>query len=185
MPKLQNIKKPFFTFPDINPVEKFSFEKFTSKNFRQLFLLFKNDDNVFTDERFKTYASAKAYAKEREQYGAFSSKHGGQDWLFLYEGNYAGIVHLYDLSLETFAENHKRCWIGYAIKPELRNRGLTKQVVQIFINYIFENYPLIKYMHVMTDKNNNASQALLQSLNFSRDLTKRVSQESHFYLLKR
>ena len=41
------------------------------------------------------------------------------------------MLHLYDLSLETYANNNKWCWIGFAIKPELRNRGITKKVAQI------------------------------------------------------
>jgi RimJ/RimL family protein N-acetyltransferase len=179
-----NKKKPF-TFPAIKAVEEFRFEKLTSNNFECLYKMFENDENNFTDDRFKHYESARSYAIDLVKYRAFSPKNCGQDWLFLFRNDYAGILHLYDLSLETFSENNKRCWVGFAIKPELRNKGLTKKVMQIFIRYIFEYYSFIKYVHVMTDKSNKASQALLNALNFERDFTERASKERSFYICER
>jgi RimJ/RimL family protein N-acetyltransferase len=180
-----NIKKPFFTFPKIKAVEEFRFEKLTSNNFECLYKMFENDENKFTDDRFKHYESARDYTTDLEKYRAFSPKYGGQDWLFLFRNDYAGILHLYNLSLETFSENNKRCWVGFATKPESRNKGLTKKVLEIFLQYIFDYYPFIKYIHVMTDKNNIASQALLNALNFERDFTERASKEHHFYICER
>ncbi|MGZ8557404.1 MAG: hypothetical protein ACXWWC_03685 [Chitinophagaceae bacterium] len=65
---------------------------------------------------------AEKYANDLEKYGRFSSKHGSQDWLFKWKEEYALILHLYDLSLETFAENKRRWWIGSATKPSLRKK---------------------------------------------------------------
>ena len=112
-------KEPYFIFPDIPAYKELSFEKLTSENAAQLYMLFESDENPFTDAQFKHYDSAKEYTEHLEQYGAFSPKHGGQDWLFLWNNEFAGIVHLYDLSLETFAENNRRCWVGFATKPAL------------------------------------------------------------------
>jgi RimJ/RimL family protein N-acetyltransferase len=175
-------RKPFFVFPNIPSSGELSFEKLSLDNFQQLYLMFENDDNKFTDERFKHYASAENYASEMEQYGAYSPKHGAQDWLFLWKNEYAGILHLYDLSLENFADNDKRCWIGFAIKPALRNKGITKKAMQTFMQYIIENYKSIRYIHAMTDKNNKPAYALLFSLNFKQDFTERISKQHAFFV---
>ena len=157
----------------------------TTENFQQLYLLFEGDDSPFTDKRFKQYDSAKLYASELEKYGRFSPKHGSQDWLFKWKDEYAGILHLYDLSLETFAENNKRCWIGFATKPSLRKKGITKKVVSHFINYIFQYFPEINFIHAMTLKENIAAEALLFSLGFKRDEEERLSKNHNFYLLEK
>lgn len=183
--KTQNIKNPFFVFPDIKSTNNLSFEKLSGENFEQLYLMFEDDDNYFTDDRFKHYASAENYANELEQYGAYSPKHGAQDWLFLWENNYAGILHLYDLSLEKFSDNDKRCWIGFATTPQFRNKGITKRTVEYFIQYIFSNYKFIEYLHAMTDRNNKAAQILLSALNFEKDFTERISKEHYFYVFKK
>lgn len=180
---MDTVRKAYFNFPDIPPAGKLSFEKISSDNFQQLYLMFENDASEFTDERFKHYASAENYAKELELYGAYSPKHGMNDWLFLYESNYAGIVHLYDLSLETFADNDKRCWIGFATKPDLRNKGITKKAMQVFIKYILENYKSVSYIHAMTLKGNKPAEALLRSLTFNKDHTERHSKMHDFFIL--
>ena len=178
-------KEPYFIFPDIPAYKELSFEKLTSENAAQLYLLFESDENPFTDAQFKLYESAKEYTEQLEQYGAFSPKHGGQDWLFLWKNEYAGILHLYDLSLETFAENNRRCWVGFATKPELRNKGVTKKVLRYFLQYIFENYPLIRYVHSMTLKENLPAQGLLKAVGFIEDDAERISVVHRFYMLER
>ena len=177
--------KVFFEFPDIKSCGEFSFEKLTTDNFQQLYLLFEGDDSPFTDKRFKQYASAEKYANDFEKYGRFSPKHGSQDWLFKWKDEYAGILHLYDLSLETFAENNKRCWIGFATKPSLRKKRITKRAVSCFVNYIYKNCPEIKYVHSMTLKGNVAAEALLFSIGFKKDEEERLSKNHNFYLLEK
>lgn len=176
---------PYFVFPDISSNEELGFEKLSLRNFEQLYQMFRDDKNSFTDARFKNYEGAKNFANDLEQYRAYSPKHGGQDWLYLYKGEYAGVLHLYDISLESFNENNRRCWIGFATTPGMRNLGITKKVVSYFIKYIFENYPLIKYLHSMTSHNNLASQALLKSVGFKQDPDDGISEEMSFYLLER
>ncbi|HEX5149889.1 MAG TPA: GNAT family N-acetyltransferase [Parafilimonas sp.] len=178
-------RKKLFDFPDINPFENFSFEKLNKENFQQLYLMFEADDSPFTDHRFKTYADAKEYADYLEDYGAYLPKHGSQDWFFLRKNNYAGILHLYDRSLETFAQNNQRCRIGFATRPGLRNIGLTKTVLRYFIRYIFNDYPIINYIHAMTMPENLSSQRFLSAVGFEEDFTERVSKEHKFYLMER
>jgi RimJ/RimL family protein N-acetyltransferase len=185
MSLFQQQKGPYFVFPDIPAYEELTFEKLTSENFAQIYLLFESDVNPFTDARFKHYESAKKYAENLEQYGAYSPKHGGQDWLFLWNNEYAGILHLYDLSLESFAENNRRCWVGFATKPALRNKGITKKVFKYFLRYIFENYPHIRYIHSFTSKENFAAQGLFKTVGFIEDEEEEMSKVKIFYVMER
>lgn len=178
-------KPPYFVFPDIPAFEEISFEKLTGKNVLQFHKLFEADDNIFTDERFKDYEKAKLYTRFIEESSVFSSKHGGQDWLFLWNGEYAGVLHLYDLSLEEFAENNKRCQIGFATTPKMRNKGITKKALCYFLKYIFENYSFIKYIHSSALKENVASQALQTSVGFKIDPEERLSSKHIFYIMER
>jgi RimJ/RimL family protein N-acetyltransferase len=177
--------KPYFIFPDIPPSGQLSFKKLTSENFIQLFRMFEADANPFTDSRFKHYEEAKKYVQGIEDYGAFSPKHGGQDWLFLWEEEVAGVLHLYDLSLETFAENNRRCWVGFATKPGMRSRGITKKALLHFMQYIFKNYPLIKYIHSMTLHENVPAQRLLKAAGFKEDEDDWMSEKYVFYVIER
>ena len=105
--------------------------------------------------------------------------------MFLWKNEYAGIVHLYDLSLETFAENNRRCWVGFATKPALRNKGITKKVLRYFLQYIFESYPIIRYIHSMTLKENLPAHGLLKAVGFREDDAERISKKHVFYVMGR
>lgn len=118
--------KPYFNFPEIPSTNELSFEKLDSENFEQSYLLFERDESPFVDMRFKFYEEAKQYAKYIFFCGAYSPKHGCQDWLFKWNNQYAGILHLYDLSLETFGQNNRRAWIGFATTEPFRNKQYFK-----------------------------------------------------------
>ena len=178
--------KPYFSFPDIPDYKGYSFEKLNIENFKQLYLLFEDDDSNFVDERFKVYKEAKDYATYVTVCGAHSPKHGCQDWFFKLPGEeYVGIIHLYDLSLETFAQNNRRAWIGFATKNKFRNNGITTEVIQYFISYIFASYPAINFIHTMTFKENVFAKKLLTKVGFSKDIEERASKIHEFYLLSR
>ncbi|HXL57313.1 MAG TPA: hypothetical protein VN958_13710, partial [Chitinophagaceae bacterium] len=108
---------------NIPKIDDFSFEQLTVNNGRRLFELFQFDDNKFVDERFRNEALCDEYARTIETHSPYSPKHGGTDWFWKIKNDYAGILHLYDLSLETFANNNERCWIGFATNINYRNKG--------------------------------------------------------------
>ena len=100
------------------------------------------------DERFKTYEAAKDYAKYISVCGAYVPKHGCQDWLLkLSDGEYACILHLYDLSIENFGQNNKRAWIGFATKKISETKTLPpKRFVILLIIFFAFTQRLILYM---------------------------------------
>lgn len=177
--------KIHFSFPEIPPFKNFSFEKLTEQNFEQLYLLFEGDPSPFVDERFKTCEGAKEHARFIQLCGAYVPKHGCQDWIFKLNNEYAGILHLYDLSLETFADNHKRAWVGFATAEKFRKSGVSFQVVNHFINYILDNYKLIDFIHSMTLHENKIARAFLEKCGFVLDQADRLSKNHTFFIRKR
>lgn len=138
------------------------------------------------DERFKEAVKAADYTRYLDVCGAYTAKHGSADWLFRFKrGEYVGVLHLYDLSLETFAQNHKRAWIGFATKEAYRRQGITAKVVRHFIKAVFDYYPEIDFIHAMTNKKNNATAAFLYKCGFQSDPVERLSKEDDFFLLTR
>lgn len=179
-------RTPYFHFPEIPPCDPFVFEKLTTQNHEQLYLLFKTDPSPFVDDRFKHKETVYEYALDIEQYGCYSPKHGGQDWLVRFaKGSYLSVLHLYDLSLETWADNDKRAWIGFATTEAFRRQGFTLKIGKHFIDYVFRYYPNIDYLHAMTLKENLPAQQLLMAAGFVRDMEERMSKRHCFYVLKR
>ena len=186
---LADIKKrhpePFFTFPAIPPFHEFSFEPLTVENSEQLFHLFENDPSPFVDKRFKTKEGAKEHAQWVMEYGPYIPKHGGRDWLFKINGQYAGILHLYDLSLETFMENHKRAWVGFAAAENVRRKALTSKAVRHFIDILFRFYERIDFIHAYIMKENHPSANFLLKAGFQPDQTEGHPENYRFFLLTR
>ncbi len=177
--------KSFFSFSEIPPFKNFSFEKLTEQNFEQLYLLFEGDSSPFVDERFKSYEGAKEHARFISICGAFSPKHGCQDWLFKLNNEYAGILHLYDLSRETFADHHKQAWIGFATAEKYRKSGVSFRAVNYFINYIFDNYKVIDSIYSMTLHENKIARAFIKKCGFALDEADRLSKDHTFFVRKR
>ena len=150
-----------------------------------MYLLFEGDSSPFVDERFKTYQRAKEYARFNSTCGAYIPKHGCQDWLFKFNDVYTGILHLYDLSLENFADNDKRAWIGFAISEKFRNMNIASRAVNQFTLYIFDYYPAIDFIHSMTLQENIIARAFLKKCGFELDDEERLSKEHVFFILRR
>lgn len=177
---------PYFSFPDLESIDDISFEKLTPRNADALYRLFANDTSTFVDKRFKTPDAARAYAQWLSDWGPYSPKHGSQDYLFSVEGvGYAGVLHLYDLSLETFSNNHKRVWIGFATTKALRRRCITTKAVRHLIEAIFSFYPEVDFIHAMTDKKNIVAQQFILHCGFLFDPTERNSKNYNFYIFSR
>ena len=177
--------KIYFVFPEIPFKDTFTFKKLTEQNFECLYLLFEGDASPFVDERFKTYEGAKEYAKFISLCGASIPKHGCQDWLFKCDNEFVGILHLYDMSLETFGQNHKRAWIGFATSAKFRSRHISFQVVRYFIQYIFDTYPGVDFIHAMTLNENENAAGFLTRCGFITDTEERLSKEYRFFINRR
>jgi predicted acetyltransferase len=76
--------------------------------------------------------------------------------------SYIGVVHLFDFSLETYSA--QSCTLGFAIAAPFRRKRYATEAMQQLIYYA-HTYHQKKYFLVYTDKENEPSNALVQSLN--------------------
>jgi RimJ/RimL family protein N-acetyltransferase len=154
------------TFPEMLPSERLEYEKLNAENYLALIPLFENDDSPFLDDRYKNEKAAQENL-EFVQDMVFDPKCGGCDFLIKLKGTeqYIGVLHLFDYSLETYADVHLRCTLGYAIGSLFRQKQYAKEALKHLMKYANENHGK-KLFLVYTSSKNIASNRLIQSLGF-------------------
>ena len=174
--------KQHFFLPIIPPSVRLAFEPLSYQNGIHLLEIFKNDDNPFVDERFKTVPELEDYLASMLEYAAFSSKRGAFDWLVKCDitGEYIGVCHLHDLSNQVFGSENRKATIGYAIGEKHRGKGFASEMVAHFSDFVFQNSIIIKLL-VYTDKANFDSIRLMENLNWLRCDDKYVYSDTYAY----
>ncbi|MBC8111946.1 MAG: GNAT family N-acetyltransferase [Verrucomicrobia bacterium] len=157
------------SFPEINlpATQNLDFEALTFENTHQIYRMFRWDWNLFVSAKFKSRTGANLYAAFQLEKARFSKQHGACDWFFKTKtGEFAGMLHLYDLSQETFADRHKRCTIGFATTRKFRSKGLTTEAVNQLLRHLFEHLEMQMVLSY-TKRNNKKAIAFLEKLGFA------------------
>ncbi|MEM6396341.1 MAG: GNAT family N-acetyltransferase [Bacteroidota bacterium] len=112
-------------------------------------------------------------------YNRFSPKRGAADWFVLLRSTneYVGLINLYELSLETFADNHKKCMIGFQTKVIFQNKGYTKEAVLQLMRYAYDQMNRNKII-ASTEKDNIPSKQLLLKIGFTKETEKYIYGDS-------
>ncbi len=163
----QDDLKKIHHFPPLSNSERLEYKLLTEENSYYLVELFQQDNSKFVDKRFKNEEEARKYAQESEA-AKYYVKHGGCDFLIRLKNTetYIGVLHLFDLSTETFADNHLRANIGFAIAAPFREQYYATEAVKNLINYIqntLQKNNILAYTH----PNNDAANYFLLSLGMS------------------
>ena len=134
--------QPYFDLDTPLPATpNLDFEPYTWNNYLELYKLFRWDLSKFVAADFKNKKRIFEYANYQLNHARYSPKRGACDWYFkTKDGAYAGIIHLYDLSLENLAESHKRCTIGFATSRKFRKKGLTREAVSALLCHCFGHF---------------------------------------------
>ncbi len=164
---LERKQTPFYDFVNLEPTARLEFELLDDINYKEVFELFKEDDNPFVLEDYKNLEELDKYKNYILKDSRFSSKRGGCDWLVkLKQTNiYIGIINLYDMSRETFNDNHKKCMIGFNTNNAFRRKYYTSEAVQQLKKHIYEHFGRNKII-ANVDKKNTASKKFLEKLGF-------------------
>lgn len=166
-----------FHFPKLPDSQRLEFEKLSQENAGQILELFSQDPNEFIIPEFKEEKYWKKYVDWQLNLAPFSPKHGAQDWLIKLKetGEYVGLLHLYELSLETFMQNHQRCHVGIVMKSNQRRKYLASEALSGLMNYAFGEMER-NLIIARTEHANSASQKMLLSLGFQ-DVSENYSRE--------
>ncbi len=162
----QNQSTPYFLFPTPLPSARLVYERLELTNASNLLKMFQDDVSPFVSKSFKYQHLAIKYCAHIVRYSRTSAQRGGADFFFkTLQGSYAGILHLYDLSLENYATNYASCTIGFATAASFRGQGLTLEALKHFANHIFRHYEVVSII-AYTDESNRAAQNLLLKAGF-------------------
>ena len=160
------------------------FEMFDENNYLEILRIFEGEDNPFFMDYYRNRKDLEQYKIGLLEYNRFSSNHAGCDWLVKLKGTntYIGILHLYELSLETFLNRHKRCTIGFAFGQQYRRKHYGTEAVQYFCQFIFSHFKM-NCILAYTDKRNSSSIAFIRQLNFIQCDEKYSAERLHFFEL--
>lgn len=143
--------------------------------------MFSEDQNEFVIPEFKVEKRFEQYVDWQLNLAPYSPTHGAQDWLIKLEETeqYIGLLHLYELSLETFMKNHQRCYVGVAIKSDQRRKYLASEAIANLMDYTKEEMGR-NIIVSRTEHENSASQDMLLTLGFE-DATEKYWAEYRYF----
>lgn len=152
---------------DLPDSERLAFTPLSMRNYRVLHRLFAHEANPFFRDYYTDTAALRDYAFGQVYCGRFSGKHGVHDW-FIYsrrDRRYVGILHLFDLSRETFLDAHQTCTIGFAVAEGYRRQGIAREAAAHLLRFLFGKCGM-HCVQAFAHPDNGPSQALLRSLGF-------------------
>ena len=179
--------KPYFNFTNIKPSKYLEYEVLNQSNYIEIYKMFKGDTNPYIMKEYQNLERLEEYTDYQVNYNRYSPKRGGCDWLFKLKESkeYIGLLNLYDMSLENFADNDKRCTIGFSTKKAYRRKGFTREAVTNLIHHIYQNFPEREKILAYTKKENEASKRFLEKLGFKTSKEDYISERyDYFELLK-
>lgn len=157
---------PLWQF-DLPDSERLAFAPLSMRNYRVLHRLFAHEANPFFRDYYTDTAALRDYAFGQMYYGRFSGKHGVHDWFIRSrrDRRYVGILHLFDLSLETYRNSHQTCTIGFAVAEGYRRQGIAREAAAHLLRFLFGEGGM-RRVRAFAYPDNAPSQALLRSLGF-------------------
>ena len=131
-------RTPFWEFPETIPGEDLRLERMTFENYQELVSVFADDENPFVEQQFRQLDTLYEYVGYLMAIFPYHGKHGGADYLVYPTGEHlpAGIVHLYDLNIET--DKKDRAFIGFQIGSAHRGTSVGHRAVSALEGYALE-----------------------------------------------
>ncbi len=170
-----------FKLNPLLPSERLCYEPLSYHNYERLHDMFENDPSEFINPLFKTEAGVLQYFSYMINYIMTSPSRGGCDWFFkTRSGRYAGVLHLYDLSMEKGGDRHRRCTIGFVIAAPFRRKKLCTEAVQHLLKYLFQQAQMHRVISY-TRQDNHATQAFLKSLHFQLSTSAEMPHDQYEY----
>lgn len=162
------VPTPAFPYQDLLPSARLSYELVGWNNVRTYLTLFEADPSPFVDARFKQRPALEQYAVDLLTDLRHSWKRGAADWLVRRraDGQTIGVLHLYELSCETFPDYVPHCCVGYALAAPFRRQGYGFEALGQLLEQASQLFGRTE-ARALSDATNVASQALLRKCDFA------------------
>jgi len=159
--------KPHFHFEDLKPSERLYYPMLSEVNWGEILELFKGDANPFIAEYYKDHKKLSDYVTLGVSWSKKAAKHAGCDWLIKRkeDDHCLGVLNIYELSRETFNNNHKKCMIGLTIGEAFRRNYYGTESVLQLIAYAKKTLKQ-SLLIIQIDKSNSQSNAFFKSIGF-------------------
>ena len=147
---------PHWQFPEWINGAGLRLLRLTPQNYGVLYELFADDDHPYVEERFRDKAGLYDYVAQLMAVFPYQPQHGGADYLVYEEQTPVGIVHLYDLSVET----PERAFVGFQIAAPWRGSDVAHRAVSTLETYALTERGLTD-LRAETYASNRHAQAFL------------------------
>ncbi len=171
MSDFQQTNKQIHYFPLLSNSERLDYELLTVENSQTLVELFEQDTSPYVDSRFKNKKKAEYYATEWQcKTETLSTEDGSCNFLIKLKNTetYIGVLYLFDLRTQTFADNHLRATIGFAIAAPFRKQRYATETVKHLIDYVqnvLKKPNILAYTHPKNEAANHFLLSLGMTLN--------------------
>ncbi|MFN8353649.1 MAG: GNAT family protein [Spirosomataceae bacterium] len=172
--------EPYFPYQPLPASERLAYELMNWDNCGTMLDLFADDPHPFVEPSLKSRPAFDYYLIDVLDYRHYSAKHGSCDWFLRYQGQYIGVLHLYDLNVAIYERKHPPCFVGYAIAEAHRQQGFAEEALRHLLQQIpliFERYDVMAEPKLQ----NVASRHLLQKVGFVEKRMSRGNQTSIWY----
>jgi RimJ/RimL family protein N-acetyltransferase len=156
-------REPLWRFPDVPPSRNLVFERLRFDNREVVLEMFERDDSPFVDHAFKAPDRLYTYVAAQWISAPYSPKHGAADWIVrTRQQEPVGLLHVYDVSRETWALNNRRCSIGYVVAGSFRGSGLAQEAVGALQDHMFQTRDMLMLLAMPARANERSARFLVK-----------------------
>lgn len=159
-------RPPLWQFPELSASKNLEFQRLHFDNRHLILAMFNSDPDPFVTADFKSPEKLYEYVAGQWICSPYSPKHGAADWIASTRGQEpVGVLHVYEISRETWALNHRRCAIGYAVAARYRGTGMAQEAVRALQVYLFSQFDMLT-LFAISDRRNERGARFLARLGY-------------------
>jgi len=156
-----------FVFKDLQLSERLYYPMLSEANYYEILGLFQEDSNPFVATYYKDAKQLEEYVINELSFAKRAAKHAGCDWLIKRNkvDHCLGVLNIYELSRETFNNNHLKCMIGLTIGESFKRNYYGTEAALQLISYAQKTLKQSLFI-IQIDKSNRVSNSFFRSIGF-------------------